>query len=56
MESDPRRQTLQARHEALNREVDKECNSPFHDDLETSRKKKLKLSLKDGLEGIGRHD
>lgn len=56
MESDPRRQTLKTRHEALDREVEKECKSPFHDDLEVGRKKKLKLSLKDGLEGIGRHD
>lgn len=52
MSAEDRRRTLEQRHAKLDHEISKEALSPFSDGIETSRKKKLKLALKDGMEGM----
>jgi hypothetical protein len=52
MIAEDRRRTLEQRHAKLDHEISKEAVSPFSDDIETTRKKKLKLALKDGIEGV----
>ena len=43
------RETIQSRHEKLDKEIAKDLSSPCSDDLEISKKKKEKLALKDKL-------
>lgn len=52
MERNAHPDTLSKRHAKLDKEITKECASPFSDDIEMAQKKKMKLSLKDGLHGI----
>jgi len=54
MDSSPRHKALSDRHARLDHEIAKDGASPFSDDLEISRKKKIKLSLKDGIRGMTR--
>jgi len=54
MDSSPRHKALSDRHARLDHEIAKDAASPFSDDLEISRKKKIKLSLKDGIRGMTR--
>lgn len=43
------RESIQIRHDQLDKEISKEVLSPCSDDLEISKKKKEKLALKDKL-------
>jgi len=52
MSAEDRIKTLEQRHAKLDHEISKDVASPFSDDIETARKKKLKLALKDGIEGV----
>lgn len=54
MDTTPRLRTLEDRHAKLDGEIAKDAVSPFSGQMEVSRKKKLKLSLKDGIEGMSR--
>ena len=54
MEASPRHRAMSERHAKLDLEIAKDGASPFSDDLEVARKKKIKLSLKDGIEGMNR--
>lgn len=46
-------ETMKKRHEDLDRKIDGDAARIGADDLETARRKKERLALKDRIEGIG---
>ncbi|NCC21737.1 MAG: DUF465 domain-containing protein [Alphaproteobacteria bacterium] len=53
--SDSRLQSLQARHAAISEQIEQHQRRPAASDIEIRLLKKMKLALKEELEGIKKH-